>query len=69
MSGDHKKKKSMKYEPRELYRTPWNQLSEEEQETIKEKAQLRREEEDRKKNRKIADIMLGRQRTQDNCWE
>ena len=67
---EHKKKYvSMKFEKNEMYKTPWNRLSEEEKQEIIEKSKIRKEEEDRKKNRKIADIILGRQRTVDNSWE
>jgi hypothetical protein len=65
---EYHKKKSMKYEKHEMYKTKWEQLTKEEQDEIKEKARFRREEDDRKKNRKIADIMLGYQRTQENSW-
>lgn len=68
MPKEEHKKKSMKYEKSEMYRTKWEQLSQEEKDEIVEKARIRKEEEDRKKNRKIADIMMGKQRTQENSW-
>jgi predicted Fe-S protein YdhL (DUF1289 family) len=63
------KKKNMKFEKSELYREQWKNLSQEEKDEIVERSKKRKEEEQRKLNRKTADIMMGRQRTQDNCWE
>lgn len=54
--------KSMKYEKKDMYKTPWRNLSEDEKKDIIEKSKIRKEEEDRKKNRKIADIMMGKQK-------
>lgn len=62
-------KNKNEYRKTEFYRTPWNQLSQEEKDEIVEKAKLRREEEQRRINKKIAAIMLGVQRTQENSWE
>jgi predicted Fe-S protein YdhL (DUF1289 family) len=59
----------MKFEKSELYREQWKNLSQEEKDEIVERSKKRKEEEQRKLNRKTADIMMGRQRTQDNCWE
>lgn len=50
-------------------RVPWDRLSKEEQDEIKEKAKIRREEEDRKTNKKIADIIMGKQKVIDTAWE
>jgi predicted Fe-S protein YdhL (DUF1289 family) len=64
---DHKKKKD--FEQKSTFRVPWDRLSQAEKDEIMEKAKLRREEEQRKLNRKTADIMMGKQRTVDNSWE
>lgn len=66
---DHNKKKSMKYEKSEMYREQWKNLSQKEKDVIIEKARIRKEEEDRKKNQKIADIMMGKQKVIDTAWD
>jgi hypothetical protein len=65
---EHKKKKD--FEPKvPTFKVPWSRLSQEEKDEIIEKAKIRKEEEDRKKNQRLADIILGRQRTQDTAWD
>lgn len=50
-------------------RTLWCRLTQEEQMEIIEKSNIKKEDAQRKKNKIIADIMLGKQRTIDNSWE
>lgn len=62
---DGKKKFEKKFEVR---RTPWRLLTDEEKEEIMEKSTKKKEEAQRKENQKIADIILGKQRTNENAW-
>lgn len=52
----------------EVRRTPWRLLSDEEKQEIMDKSAKKKEEAQRKENKKIADIIMGKQKTQD-CWE
>lgn len=60
-------KKKFEKKP-EQHRTPWRLLTDEEKEEIMEKSAKKKEEAQRKENKKIADIIMGKQRTQDNSW-
>lgn len=60
--------KSMKFEKKDMYKTPWSRMSEDEKKEIIEKSKIRKEEEDRKKNILAADVIIGKQRTVDNSW-
>ncbi len=66
MTDQYKKKE---FEKHATFRVPWNRLSQEEKDEIVEKSKKRKEEEQRQLNKKIADIMMGKQRTQENSWE
>ncbi len=48
---------------------PWNRLTKAEQEEIINNANKRKEEKQRLDNIKNADIITGRQKTQENSWE
>jgi predicted Fe-S protein YdhL (DUF1289 family) len=62
-------KKTGNYENKQqTFRVPWSRLSQKEKDAIMEKSKLKKEEEQRKLNKKAADIMMGRQRTIDNSW-
>lgn len=69
MKGDSRKKFEKKFEKKIVSKIPWDRLSEEEKEEIKKKAEIKRKELERKENQKTSDIMLGKQKTQDNAWE
>lgn len=60
--------KSMKFEKKDMYRTPWSRMTEDEKEEIIEKVKKRKEEAQRKKNILAADVMRGKQKTIDNSW-
>lgn len=60
--------KIVKREP-QFFRKPWSRLSDDEKKEIIEKSILKKEEIHRKENKKKADIIQGKQRTQDNSWE
>jgi len=51
------------------HRTPWRLLTDEEKEEIVAKANKKKEEKQRLENIKNADIITGRQKTQENSWE
>lgn len=50
------------------YKTPWRFLSDEEKEEIKKNADKKKEELLRLENIKKADIISGKQKTQENSW-
>lgn len=58
----------MKFEKKDMYRTPWSRMTEDEKEEIIEKVKKRKEEAQRKKNILAADVMRGKQKTIDNSW-
>lgn len=62
------KKYSKKSNELSSYRTNWRLLSDEEKEEIVEKAAKKKEEKLRLDNIKAADIIAGRQKTQENSW-
>jgi len=51
------------------YKIPWRLMSDDEKEEIKKNATKKREELLRLENIKKADIISGRQKTQENSWE
>lgn len=50
------------------YRTPWRLMTDEEKKEIVENAKKKKEEKQRLDNLKAADIIAGRQKTQENSW-
>ena len=63
------KKYGKKSNQLQSYKTPWRLLTDEEKEEIVENANKRKEEKLRLDNIKAADIIAGRQKTQENSWE
>lgn len=51
------------------YKTPWRLMSDDEKEEIKKNADKKKEELLRLENIKKADIIAGRQKTQENSWK
>lgn len=51
------------------YKMPWRLLSDDEKKEIVEKSKKKKEELQRLENLKKADIIAGKQRTMENCWE
>lgn len=51
------------------YKIPWRLMSDDEKEEIKKNADKKKEELLRLENIKKADIISGRQKTQENSWE
>jgi len=66
MEDINRKKFEKKFD--EVRRTPWRLLTDEEKKEIMEKSAKKKEEVQHKENKKIADIIMGRQKTQDNAW-
>lgn len=65
--GGYKEYKK-KFNGVDSHRTPWRLLTKEEKEEIMEKAKKKKEEKQRLDNLKAADIIAGRQKTQENSW-
>lgn len=68
MTGEYRKY-SKKSNELQSYKIPWRLLSKEEKEDIMNNAKKKKEELLRLENLKKAEIISGRQRTMENCWE
>lgn len=62
-------KKYSKDNKLQSYKTPWRLLTDEEKEEIMENAKKKKDELQRLENLKAADIITGKQKTQENSWE
>lgn len=61
-------KKYSKDNKLQSYKTPWRLMTDEEKKEIVEKATKKKEEKLRLDNIKAADIIAGKQKTQENSW-